>query len=85
MYNDSKSCVRQNAKLSKYFFTYVGVRQGEKISPILFSLIPNDLVDFISRGYDGLTDLQILYILYSITMTLNFTSNFFCCCIRMIQ
>ena len=57
MYNNAKSCVRQNSKLSNYFFTNVGVRQGENLSPILFSLFLNDLVDFIARGYDGLTDI----------------------------
>ena len=48
MYNIDKSCVRQNSRLSNYFFTNVGVRQGENITPILFSLFLNDLVDFIA-------------------------------------
>ena len=56
MYDNAKSCVRQNSKLSNYFFTNVGVRQGENLSPILFSLFLNDLVEFIARGYDGLSD-----------------------------
>ena len=56
MYDNTKSCVRQNSKLSNYFFTNVGVRQGENLSPILFSLFLNDLVEFIARGYDGLRD-----------------------------
>ena len=57
MYNNAKPCVRQNSKLSNYFFTNVDVRQGENLSPILFSIFLNDLVDFIARGYDGLTDI----------------------------
>ena len=56
MYNNAIASVRQNSKLS-FFFTNVGVRQGENLSPILFSFFLNDLVDFISRGYDGLTDI----------------------------
>ena len=36
MYNNTISRVRQNSKLSNYFFTNVGVRQGENLSPILF-------------------------------------------------
>ena len=57
MYNNAKSCVRQNTKLINYFFANVGVHQGENLSPILFSLFLNDLVDFIARGYDGLIDI----------------------------
>ena len=56
MYNNAIARVRQNSKLS-FFLTNVGVRQGENLSPILFSFFLNDLVDFISRGYDGLTDI----------------------------
>lgn len=57
MYSNAKSCVRQNSRLSAYFYSNVGVRQGENLSPILFALFLNDLVEFISRGYDGLTDI----------------------------
>ena len=57
MYNNAKSCVRQGNNLSEYFYSNVGVRQGENLSPVLFSLFLNDLVEFISRAYDGLTSI----------------------------
>ena len=57
MYDSAKSCVWQNQHLSNYFFSNVGVRQGENLSPILFSLFLNDLVEFISHGFDGLTNI----------------------------
>ena len=57
MYNNAKSCVRQNGKLSNYFCSNVGGRQGENLPPILFSLFLNDLIEFISLGYDGLCDI----------------------------
>ena len=57
LYDNAKSCVRQYSKLSEYFVSNVGFRQGEHLSPILFSLFLNDLVRFISRGYDGLSDI----------------------------
>ena len=57
MYNNAKSCVRQNGKLSNYFYSNVGFLQGENISPTLFSLFLNDLVEFISHGSDGLSDI----------------------------
>ena len=57
MYDSAKSCVRQNQQLSNYFYSNIGVRQGENLSPILFSLFLNDLVEFISHGFDGLNDI----------------------------
>lgn len=56
MYENAKSCVRQGSKLSEYFQSNIGVRQGENLSPVLFSLFLNDLVEFISKAYDGLSD-----------------------------
>ena len=56
MYNNAKSCIRQGANISDYFYSNVGVRQGENLSQVLFSFFLNDLVDFISKAYDGLTN-----------------------------
>ena len=39
MYNSAKSCVRQNPQLSRYFYSNVGARQGENLSPIPFFII----------------------------------------------
>lgn len=33
----------------------IGVCQGENLSPVLFSLFLNDLVEFMSKAYNGLT------------------------------
>jgi hypothetical protein len=43
--------------LSEFFYSNVGVCQGENLSPVLFSLFLNDLVEFISHAYDGLTNI----------------------------
>lgn len=56
MYENAKSCVRQGSQMSDYFQSNVGVRQGENLSPVLFSLFLNDLVQFVSNAYDGLSD-----------------------------
>ena len=57
MYANAKSCVRQGVELSDSFYSNVGVRQGENLSPVLFSLFLNDLVEFISHAYDGLSNI----------------------------
>ena len=56
LYASAKSCVKQGHMKSTLFSSNVGVRQGENLSPILFSLFLNDLSDFISHGYDGLNN-----------------------------
>ena len=43
MYNSIKSRVSQNGNLSAQFMSECGVRQGENLSPILFSIYLNDL------------------------------------------
>ena len=54
MYSKAKSCVRVNNSLSEFFASFTGVRQGENLSPILFSLFLNDINDFLSSKYNGL-------------------------------
>ena len=44
MYEQARSCVRANGENSEFFNSYKGVRQGENLSPILFSLYLNDLL-----------------------------------------
>ena len=58
MYANAKSCVRLGHLKSSTFSSNVGVRQGENLSPVLFSLFLNDLTEFISHAYDGLTNVS---------------------------
>ncbi len=43
MYKNAKSCVQNNSQLSDFFECNIGVRQGENLSPLLFSIFLNDL------------------------------------------
>ena len=56
MYSDIKSCVSFNGERSTFFSCNCGVRQGENLSPILFSLYLNDLEKYLeekgSRGIE---------------------------------
>lgn len=55
MYRNIKSRVKFNNTLSDEFSSYVGVRQGECLSPFLFSMYINDLEsELIQKDVDGI-------------------------------
>ena len=55
MYDGVKSMVSINGHSSEFFNCNVGVRQGENLSPLLFSLYINDLEEFLlSKNVQGL-------------------------------
>ena len=43
MYQGIKPCVSAHNTLTDYFSCSVGIRQGENVSPLLFSLFVNDI------------------------------------------
>lgn len=47
MYQGIKSCVSVNGKISPFFQCAIGVRQGENLSPFLFSMYLNDLEHYL--------------------------------------
>jgi hypothetical protein len=58
MYDKAKSCAKVNNVLTEFFSSYTGVRQGENLSPILFSIYLNDLTEFMSSKMEGLTTMS---------------------------
>ena len=55
MYSKVKSRDKDNNKTGDEFFCRLGVRQGECLSPLLFSLFLNDIEEtFIQSGLEGL-------------------------------
>ena len=46
MYSKIKSCVVHENVFSDFFACDIGVRQGENLSPLLFSFYLNDIEDF---------------------------------------
>ena len=60
MHENIKSCVRINDETSAFFPSECGVRQGENLSPLLFSLYLNDLENFIISGGVSSIDLEII-------------------------
>ena len=73
IYADIKSKVQVNGEFSRAFLSYSGVRQGESLSPLLFSIYLNDLEEFmINRGCEqlevdgeGEIMLKLMLILYA--------------------
>ena len=54
MYKTAKSCVTSNGQISDTF-PCLGVRQGENLSPLLFSIYLGDLQLFLQDAHKGLT------------------------------
>ena len=61
MYENIKSCVKQNNEVSEFFSCQIGVRQGENLSPFLFAIFLNDLEKFfIENEVSGLESIKNL-------------------------
>ena len=58
MYSIAKSCVKVDSTLSNFFTSHTVVRQGENLSPVLFSLFLNDLTQFMSTKFEGVSTLS---------------------------
>ena len=76
LYRNIKSCVSHSGEQSAFFQSYCGVRQGENLSPVLFSLFLNDLEEYMRNlncngiclnmpGNDIDNFLKILVLLYA--------------------
>ena len=67
MYQNLHSAVRINGNYTSWFRQIIGVRQGDILSPTLFSLFINDLVDCV-KDVDGGTyvgDTEVRILLYA--------------------
>ena len=58
LYANAQSWVKSGHMKSTLFSSNVGVRQGDNVSPVLFSKCFNDLSDFISHAYDDLNNVN---------------------------
>jgi hypothetical protein len=68
MYTHVKSRVKSNDGVSAEFDCFLGVRQGESLSPFLFAMYINDLEEFLSiHGYQGvdITYIKLFLLLYA--------------------
>ena len=67
MYGTIKTKMFSNGIVSHPYFNYLGVRQGECLSPILFSMYLNDLDEYLSSPKVGITvgHFRLLLLLYA--------------------
>ncbi|MEW8546452.1 MAG: reverse transcriptase family protein, partial [Candidatus Thiodiazotropha sp.] len=73
IYEQVKSCVKHCHTYSEFFEVYVGLRQGEVISPVLFSLYMEDLELYLqSNDLSGLTlqDITLILLLFADDMVI---------------
>ena len=55
MYDYIKSCVSLNGNMSELFSCQIGLREGDNLSPILFSFYLNDLKDHLMTYSEGIS------------------------------
>ena len=67
MYTHTESCVKLNGMCTDFFGTTSGVRQGGVLSPTLFSIFINDLVEYLGGLNLGtnIGESQIFALLYA--------------------
>ena len=73
MYQAVKSCVKLCDNYSNFFYLSKGLRQGETISPIMFSLFVEDLEMYLQSRLDSgicLNDICLLFLLFADDMVI---------------
>ena len=68
MYNTVKLCVRYKSSFSQFFDSYIGLKQGDPSSPLLFMLFVNDIIDNINSDLShifSVNELKLFLILYA--------------------
>ena len=68
MYSTVKLCIKYNSSFSQIFDSYIGLKQGDPSSPLLFMLFVNDIANNINSDLDDIfttNDLKLFLILFA--------------------
>ena len=68
MYKSVKACVRYKNRCSSYFDIHAGVKQGDPLSPVLFILFINDILDSLANENDAtlaIDEMNLFMLLYA--------------------
>ena len=68
LYQNTKACVKLNNSISPTFSCNIGVRQGDNLSPLLFSLFINDFETFLADEYEEYKGLKSIDEIFSNTV-----------------
>ena len=60
LYKQTKSCAAVNWQKSELFNWEIGVRQGENLSPLLFAMFLNDLLESFLSQFSGSGGISVL-------------------------
>lgn len=68
IYEKVKSCVKVNGSYTQYFDSYMGVKQGEPLSPLLFIFFINDMSRYLyedSADLVSINEIQMFILLFA--------------------
>ena len=68
IYEKVKASVRANGLTSEYFESYMGIRQGEPLSPLLFDIFINYMYQYLytdSYVYLNIDDIKLFLLLFA--------------------
>ena len=68
MYATVKLCIKYKNSFSHFFYSQIGLKQGDPSSPILFMLFVNDMIDSINSNINDIftiDDIKLFIILFA--------------------